>query len=224
MRKNMANRNTLLWTIACIAVLFFCIGQRDAFASSISETVTINTSGLPASPGSEIFFIFTDGSGTGDANNTAILNAFSFAGGSAGAVDMLNSSGGVSGDMSSSVSMTDSSFTNIFGQYFTAGSSISFALNLTTNVDAGSTPDQFGFIILDPTGNPISTNDPTGSNYLAVFNIDSSNPAPVSYSDLVTTTPQGPVATPEPAIILQLTLGLAGIALLCRRAMIIPGI
>jgi PEP-CTERM motif len=217
MRNNMTNRNTLLWMFACVAVLFFAAGQRDAFASSISETVTIDTSGLPATPGSEIFFVLTDGSGTGDANNTAALSAFTFGGGSAGAVDTLSSTGDVSGDMAAGVSMTDSSFTNVLAQYFTAGTALSFALNLTTNVDPGSTPDQFGFVILDPSLNPISTSDPTGSNYLALINIDSSSPSPVSYSGLVTISPQGTVATPEPATLFLLAAGLAAIALFAKR-------
>jgi hypothetical protein len=217
MRKNMINRNTFFWMSACLVVLFLAAGQRIAFASSISETVTVNTSGLPATPGSEIFFILTDGSGTGDANNTATLSAFTFGGGTAGAVDAVSSTGGVSGDMGSGVSITDSGFPNILAQYFTAGSSVSFGLNLTTNVDPGSTPDQFGFVILDPGGNPIPTSDLTGSNYLAVINIDSSNPSSVSYSDLVTITPQGPVSTPEPATLFLLAAGLAALALSTKR-------
>jgi hypothetical protein len=75
---------------------------------------------------------------------------------------------------------------------------ISFNLDLTTNVDAGPTPDQFSFAILDPSGNPIPTSDPTGDDNLLVVNINSSNPAVVSYSDIVTVTPEGTVATPEP--------------------------
>jgi hypothetical protein len=132
-------------------------------------------------------------------------------------VDSTNSTGGVSGDLSSGVSITDSSFTNVFAQFFTAGSTLSFALDLTTNVDAGPTPDQFGFAILDPSGNPIPTSDPTGDDSLMIINIDSSSPSIVSYSDLLTVTPSGTVATPEPSTTLVLGAGMFVLALFFRR-------
>ena len=196
MRKNMTNGKHLLCIVAGALALFIA-GQRNAHADII-DTVTVNTSGLPSLPGSEIFFFLIDGSGTGDSNNTATLSNLAFGGGSAGAVDPSNTTGGVTGEMPSTVSITESSFTNILAQFFTAGSAISFNLDLTTNVQAGPTPDQFSLAIVDPNGNPIPTSDPTGDDNLLAINIDSSNPAVQSYSDLVTVTPAGGVATPEP--------------------------
>ena len=105
--------------------------------------------------------------------------------------------GGVTGDLSGA-SLTDSAFTNVFGASFTAGSQISFILNLTTIVDPGPTPDQFGFAILDPSLAAIPSTDPTGFNNLLVINLDSANPVPISYSNLVTVTPAVVGATPEP--------------------------
>jgi hypothetical protein len=216
MRRNMTNRNTLLWTIAGAVALFLSAGQQYARADLI-DNVTVDTSGLPSSPGSEIVFFLTDGSATGDDNNTATLTGFGFGGGSAGAVDIANTGGGVTGDMTSGVSITDSSFGNTLAQFFAAGTSLSFLLDLTTNVDAGPTPDQFGFAILDPTGNPIPTSDPTGDDNLLVVNIDSSSPGITSYSDLVTVTPVGAVATPEPSSVLVLAICLFGLLLAYRR-------
>jgi hypothetical protein len=70
-------------------------------------------------------------------------------------------------------------------------------LNLTTNVDAGGTADQFSIEILDPSGNFLSPSDPLAGNLLAI-NLDSANPVPTSYSKLVTVTPARVVPTPEP--------------------------
>ena len=202
--RNVTARKTLIGMILGLTALFIGAGQRDVRADSITETVTVDTSALGSSGESEILFVLI-----GTAANTATLSSFGFGGGSAGTFDSVNSTGDVSGDMTSTVSLDDDSFfTNVFAETFTAGSAISFVLNLTTNVAAGPTPDEFGFAILDPSGNPIPTSDPTGNDNLALINIDSSNPTPVSYSDLVTLAPAGPVATPEPAVGPGLAAGL----------------
>jgi hypothetical protein len=215
MRKTMTNRRNLLCMIAGAVALFISAGQRDARADII-DTVTVDTSGLPSSPGSEVEFYLIDGSGTGAGNNTATLSSFGFGGGSAGAVDWPNTFGGVSGDMTSTISITDTSFTNVLSQFFTAGSSLSFVLDLTTNVDAGPTPDQFGFLIVDPSGNPIPTSDPNDN--LLLVNIDSSDPAVDTFSDLVTVAPVGAVATPEPSSAIWLVTGLFLMVWFSRRS------
>jgi hypothetical protein len=214
MRNIMNNKKHLLCIVAGAFALFIS-GTPNARADII-DTVTVDTSGLPSTPGSEIFFFLIDGSGTGDNNNTATLSNFAFGGGSAGAVDPSNTTGGVTGAMPSTVTITESSFTNILAQFFTAGSALSFNLDLTTNVQSGPTPDQFSFSILDPNGNIIPTSDPTGDDNLLAINIDSSNPAVQPYSDLVTVTPEGGVPTPEPNTIVFLTAALLLFALLSR--------
>jgi len=194
MRNNMTTRKALLGIILGHMALFIGAGQGDARAD-ITENVTVDTSALGSSGQSEIFFVLI-----GDGNNSATLSSFGFGGGSPGTFDSVNSTGDVSGDIASTAFLSDnSSFTNVFAQNFTAGSGISFVLNLTTNLAAGPTPDEFGFVILDPSGNPIPTSDPTGNDNLVLINIDSTSPTPVSYSDLVTVTPAETVATPEPS-------------------------
>jgi hypothetical protein len=212
------NKKKLTSVVIVFAALFFAMGQRSVYADGISVNVSVDTSALPTMPGSEIFFVLTDGSLTGDMNNTAALSTFMFGGGSAGMVDPANI-GGVSGDLSGA-SLTDSAFTNVFGAFFTAGSQLSFLLNLTTNVDPGPTPDQFAFAILDPNGVPISTTDPTGSNNLLVINLDSTNPVPTAYSDLVTVTPT--VVTPEPPAGLLVGTALFALALFSLRRSTVP--
>ena len=209
-------KNPILLVVA-VAVLLFTFGAPTSCATGVSLNVSIDTSGLSTSPGSEIFFIFTDGSGTGDANNTATLTTFALGGGSVGAVDIANTFGGASGDMSSTVFLTDSSFTSVLAETFSAGASLSFLLNLTTNVDAGGTPDQFSIAIADPSGTLISTSDPTGFDNLFVINLDSASPSPSTYSSSVTLSSPGPVTTPEPGTIFLLTVGLAAIALYSKR-------
>jgi len=59
-------------------------------------------------------FQLTDGSGTGDANNTVILSDFGFGGGTA--VGNPNLTGGATGDLASTVTLTDTAFLNDFFQ------------------------------------------------------------------------------------------------------------
>jgi hypothetical protein len=200
-----------------LSILLFGLTPRVAFADEIIN-VSVNTSSLPATPGSEVVFELNDGSGLGDANNTATLSGFSLGGGLAGAVDAVNSMGGYSGDLGSGVSLTDSSFTNLSGQFFTPGSTLSFTLDLTTNVDAGGFPDQFSMFVYDPNGNPIAaTTDPTGFDSLLTINVDSSSPTANDYApNLVTATTV--TSVPEPGTLLLLGSGLMSLRLLRRRS------
>jgi hypothetical protein len=151
----------------------------SGWAAAIDVSVTLGTGALighPAGPFS-LDFQLSDGSGTNDGNNTATLSQFGFGGGGPSGTPTLV--GGAAGDLSSIVTITDNSFLNEFTQGFTAGTTLSFVLDLTTNVDAGGTPDQFSFAILDNTGSEIPTtaSNSTGSSSLIVINIDSPNPA-----------------------------------------------
>lgn len=89
--------------------------------------------------------------------------------------------GGASGDISSSVDLNTSSAFNALVETFTPGSSLSFLLDLTTNVDAGGTPDAFAFSILDGSGGSIPTLDLSGADTLLTINIDSASPTILTY-------------------------------------------
>ncbi|MGA2264163.1 MAG: NF038129 family PEP-CTERM protein, partial [Acidobacteriota bacterium] len=178
-----------------------------------------------------VAFQLIDGSGTGDGNNTVTLTNFHFGGGSATPSPILF--GGVSGDISGTVTLNDSSFFNAFVQGFTPGNDLSFLVDMTTNVDSGPTPDAFAFSILDSSGFPIPTLDPSGADTLLTINIDSTNPTILTYTTDPTRNTlggSGPVITmdapvsstltavPEPESLLLMISGLVLIALLaCRR-------
>jgi hypothetical protein len=206
------------------AVLLVAIGllltQRGAYADGISTTVSVDTSGLGQSGPSEVFFVLTDGDAPTPGTNTATLTDFSFGvGGSGGAVDALNTFGDVvsGANLAGGAMITDDQFTNVFAGFFTAGSQLSFSLELTTNVSAGVlAPDQFSMFIYDPDGNPIPSSDPTGFDSLLTVDINSLSPTVATYSNVVTAS-SGPLGVPEPGTLLLLCGGLCLVALYPHR-------
>src|SRR5262249_36495481 len=132
-----------------VLVLMLALAQqRPAHGGVINGSVSLDTSGLSGT--FAIGFLLTDGSGLGDANNTVTLDSFAFGGGSAGAV--LATTAGASGDFATGVTIVDSEFFNLFAQAFTAGTVLTFDFGLTTNVDAGGTPDQFSIALFQSDG------------------------------------------------------------------------
>ncbi|HTS21211.1 MAG TPA: NF038129 family PEP-CTERM protein [Casimicrobiaceae bacterium] len=201
---------TKRWEIlVALAGLLAAIAPAPASAGPITGSVSLDTSGL--SGPFEIAFVFIDGSGTGDANNTVTLSDFAFgAGGSAGTVDTTLTTGGVSGDLGSGVSIVDSDFLNIFASSFTPGSVFSFDFSITTNVDAGGTPDQLSMVLLLPDGTPVATTDPSGIDALLTLDIDSASPQFATFASEVTPAPVVTLSTtvPEPTSVVLLTLAL----------------
>jgi hypothetical protein len=199
------------------------IYPRSASADLILD-VTLDTSALTVGPGASsgpfsLFFQLTDGSGAGDGNNTVVLSGFTFGGGGASGSATLE--GGSGGDLDSEVTLVDSSFFNSFMQGFTPGDLLSFALTMTTNLDAGGVPDAFAFSILDGTGFPIATLDPTLADTLMTIVVESASPAVQTYgtdparTDVVLSAPSAVSTVPEPASLSLLLLG-TGIASLAR--------
>lgn len=143
--------------------------------------VSMNTAALVGDPAAPFFleFQFNDGSGTNDGNNTVVMDQFALGAGG-GAVGLPSTIGGVTGDLSSSVTLTDSDFFNQFIQEFTPGDLLSFRLKLPTNVDAGGVPDEFSFSILDSGFTEIPT-----LGFFDVFllaDIDSNHPVPSGFA------------------------------------------
>jgi hypothetical protein len=153
--------------LAGCALLF---GPSRAFADDINATflVTIGTGSLVGQSGLELAFVLVDGSGSGDDNTTISLTSFSFGAGSG----------------PSSVSLQDSQFFNLVTAPFVPGDNLSFAVGiLSTNLDQ-PTPDSFGFAILNASGLPIPTTDPTGLDTL--ISSDLTNPLSPRISALST--------------------------------------
>jgi len=205
------------WAMFFVLALMLAMAQRQAHAGIINGSVSLDTSGL--SGPFELGFILTDGSATGDANNTVTLGNFGFGGGTAGAVDPLLTTSGASGDFASGVTLIDSEFFNVFASSFTPGSSLSFDFTLSTNVDAGGTPDQFFVALLQPDGTQITTTDPSGANALLLVNIDSAQPAFGTFASELTPAPIVTFAAtaPEPPSLVLLTIGLMGALWSSRR-------
>ena len=204
--------------IPVMLALIIAADQRPAHASIITGTVSLDTSALLGP--FELAFVFTDGSGAGDANNTVTLSNFLFgAGGSAGSVDTSLSTGGESGDLTSGVSLVDSAFLNIFASSFTPGSLLSFDFSLTTNVDADGTPDQFSLALLQADGTPVATEDPSGADSLLTVNLDSAHPAFSAFASDLTPAPivTETTAAPEPPSVLLLAMGLVATLWSARR-------
>jgi hypothetical protein len=209
------------WVLLLVALL---ASAGPAWADVIF-TVNVNTTPLVGGPFA-VAFQLNDGSGSGDANNTATISNFTFGGGSAsGCPANCTTTGGASGDMTGTVTLTDSSFFNSFAEQFTAGTSLSFQVDLTTNLDAGGTPDAFAFSILD-NGVSIPTLDPLGADTLLSVDIDAANPAILTYATdpsrtnisleaPVIGTP--PSSVPAPGTLLLIITGLAGAVGIGRR-------
>jgi hypothetical protein len=148
-------------------------------APGLEFTVALDTApliGHPAGPFS-LDFQLIDGSGMGDSNNTAIVTNFNFDGGSAASTPVLT--GGASGNLSSGITLAESSFFNDCHEQFSSGSNLTFTVQLTTNLQTPQ-PDEFSFAILDSGGNEIPTTGPADA--LLIVAINSVDPAVQTFS------------------------------------------
>ncbi len=187
-------------------------GVAPASASSISFHVQVNTAPLIGNSSAPFYldFLLIDGSGTLAVPNTVTIGDFNFTSGAPSGSPTL--SGGASGNLATSVTLTDNlNFSNEFFQAFTPGALLGFDVTMTTNADP-TAPDAFSFAILDKN----LFNLPTTSALLddsllfAQLTPGLSNRTVVTSS---TTNPAGVTvnasAIPEPGTLLLLGTGLA---------------
>jgi hypothetical protein len=186
----------------CFGVL---VAAQTGNAATAIYHVDVNTSALVgnASGPFSLDFQLNDGSGTGDGNNTATLNNFTFGSGSASGGPTFF--GGASGNLSTGVTLTDTSAFNELFQAFTTGNTLSFDLTLTQNSDVGPTPDAFVFGILDNTLYNIPTTG-VGDSYLFV-NLGAS-PTLTTGSSLSPSVSINVTAVPEPGSLTWFSTGL----------------
>lgn len=178
--------------LACAAVAL----ASPVLRAQVAFDFHLNTSSLIGHPSGPFYLDFqlNDGSGLGNGNNTATLSLFNFHGG--GALPDINTFGGVTGNLSSIVTLTDTSFFNEFFQAFTPGASLDFRFELTTVVDA-PTPDLFAFSILDQ--NLFSL--PTFSPADAFVTIDITGPNPLVQAFAGNATAPGGIGIPTPEVV-----------------------
>jgi len=215
------------WVWAAVAA--WVLAPSAGRAGFVTYQVTFpDTTSLKNQPGQGPYYLdfqFTDGGGPGDANNTVVISHLALGGGAL--VGAGAPSGGVTGDLSSAVTMTDSAFFNEFSQQFTPGSSLAFQVSLSQNVgpgenpSAGGTPDEFSFAILH--GAPPSEIPTTNFND-AFVTIDVTAPS-LTVTPAASAAGSGfdvpapsvvPAATavPEPAALWLFALGAAGLGAL----------
>jgi|SRR6478609_455917 len=165
------------WSIrnGCLLAVLFVMSSLVHADTLV--TVTMDTSQLVGHPAGPFYLAFqlTDGSGAGNSSTMAVLSNFQFGGGASSGSPTLM--GGANGDISSSVTLSDSSFLNFFSQQFTPGSTLTFTLSLTGSIEGGNTPDHFAFSILDQTMKPIPTKGGLFFDVFLAIDLDSVSPA-----------------------------------------------
>jgi hypothetical protein len=171
-------------------------------AADVTYNVALDTSALvghPAGPFS-IGFQLTDGSGTGDGNNTVKISNVQFGGGgaAAGAPALV---GGAAGSLAAGVTLRDTVFLNSFAQSFMPGNLLTFQLSLTSSIDNGAIPDQFSFSLLDHNGVEIPTAGKVNFDVLFTATFNASTPNLQQFGGDTTRSPQAggnPIGIPVP--------------------------
>ena len=188
----------------CIALLLtaaLCAHGETIYSVSMS-----NLSQLSSSFGSPLWLAFglTDGSGAGDSNSAVALSKFLFTCSSpfcdTGPYGPPLTIGNPTGDLSSTVVLTDSDPFTYFQQQFLVGDSLTFELQLLTlTPEAGPIPDGFAFYILDSSGAALPTLAPDGYSFLSAT-LDPVSPtvSPYGWSGNPSVIPTV-TAVPEPA-------------------------
>lgn len=108
------------------------------------------------------------------ANNTVALGNFQFGGG--GATGSPTLTGGATGNLATTATLTDIAFFNEILQGFTPGTAFSFHVD-TTSSFAGGTPDSLALFVVDNgTGLPVPTLDPLGADAFVTFDLRMPSP------------------------------------------------
>lgn len=146
-----------------LGLLAFAFCLAPLLKADAVYTFSMNTAPLVGNGPFALDLQFLDGSGSPAdlKNNTVTLTNFAFgAGGSPSGGG--TATGGAAGNLSSGVTLNDTSFFNEYFENFTAGGILSFTIDTTNVLDPSGTPDLFTVAILDsglnelPTAGPVS--------------------------------------------------------------------
>ena len=139
------------------------------------------------------------GAGIGDSNNIVTLSAIDFDGGSALGNPVVF--GGLTGSLETGISLTDSSFVNLFTEQFAPGLALSFTLTLTNNDNPNGIPDGLTIFLVDASGVPLPTMAPAG-DYFLTSALESGGPVFDAYGSDQSRAPYvgNPVSIPAPTI------------------------
>jgi hypothetical protein len=212
----------LLWSVSAAMV------QADYIVNVSVDTSKLASSGLTSPFGIGFDMI----SGGVASSNTATISNFSFGTGGS-ATGSSFTSGTAGGSLTAGITIgVDPSISpfSYFDQGFTPGNTLSFKVDLTTNV--GSTPDSLSFFLIQnyapgsllPGGGngangttpstTIPTTDPTGSNNVSFIQI-TANAATVDNYSLIL--PTAAVPAPPSLVLLLSAVATLGAAVLLRR-------
>ncbi|GAA5122229.1 NF038129 family PEP-CTERM protein [Luteolibacter yonseiensis] len=194
----------------------FLLAAAGLILSSAAQAavyhVSINTSTLSTTGNGPFYLDFQLNGGDTPSNNSATISNFNFGGGSA--VDGTQTTiGSASGNIGSTLTLTNTSAFTEFFQEFVPGSFLKFDLTVTQNLDS-ITPDLFAFSILDKDLFAIDTTDDFDS--LITFNFDTAGPLNVTTSQGQGVYSGVTLAIPEPSTgLLGLLVG--GLMIVRRR-------
>jgi hypothetical protein len=138
-------------------------------ASTSEYSIGVDTKALAGSH-AQLVFDFIAG---GPPSNSIEISNFS----TDGALGSSAATGGVTGSLPGTVTLSDSSFFNEYSVSLTFGHAFTFLLDASANPPpSGSIPDGFSLALLNPqTSLPLFfTTDPTGADSLFLLNIDGS--------------------------------------------------
>jgi hypothetical protein len=199
-----------------VLAVLLVTGVAPWLAPSTSEAstyqVSVDTSTLNGSAASLAFDLTDSDVGV---DTTVVITSFATDGTLGSAVV----TGGVSGSLPGTVTLTDLDFLNSLEQGITLGDALSFTLEMTT-ASSGGVPDAFSFFILTPSGSASLVGTDLAGDALLILEADGSPGGSLSAAS--GTEPSVPVAAtpavavPFPAALLLLGAGTA-LALSRRR-------
>ena len=201
------------WVFAgSIAMTIFAFTSPCLSGDPVTQ-ITVDTSAY-ANQIALVAFDFVDG---GSPSNTFTISGFA----TDGILGAQVPTGGVTGSLPGTVTLSDTTFFTELLAGMTLGQSLVFDFQTTNLAPTGSNfPDEFTLFILDPVTQMsiIPSSDPTGAESLLAVDLNGgSGPSESIYSSLVTLgAPASVVSTPEPSSGLLLA-GTLLILIACAR-------